>query len=839
MKTFLTFIFLYLSVFIASAQRYSDFPNNPHPGNGDIILFQSGNTNFNTSFSQLQSAIYTNIGTSSNSVVSQFVTGQGQPLTNSILGNAATASAIAGALSNTNLPNPLDLTHGSNLPPAAIASGGASSGQTLSWNGSAWVPSSGAGGVATNVVWPVIGDTHLVGVTNGLTVTMTVPWTPLTNQYWIQSSATTNGDGTMLRPFDGSTQSKFDALMVALYTNGTVIHLGAGEYRTLAKSTSSHVWVIPSNSRLIGAGNEATSIKVVDNPLLDTVILSDAVTNAEICDLKIDCNGANIGSSTPKINGIYLSGAYRSAVRRVHVVHQRGDADQVAESFGILADAGNNGVSVVSDPTARTIIDSCIVSDVISNDSSAIAVGAGCDAINCYVQFPIITNAVTPGFPSPVNGLAGFANAYNVSGNDTRILNCSSYGGMGGVFSDSWALTNIIILGNTFREFHFGVAFDHETAGKPIVGAIIANNTFIPSSYGQSLAGFKACIINTGIADRNFIIAGNRMDYVTGSQYAYAFDFGNTTGITIYGNVINDALLSVGFSSCSGYNVHDNFNLNGQLAVFFDAPNNKSFYQTNYNTFIVVSNVIGGLAGGTNLPLSGLSQSGATAGYVPTWSGSAWVPQSILTNKVDGTNLISGGPVTAGKVPVADGTGKVIWGGVSASQSPLTNNVNGAGFSATNYGTIQATNIDVNGTGSPVVTLGNNEAGYTNGSWFGSGASLTGVIPSTRHVNKISNYQLLSADTGTYFNNFGAGATMTNTLPVSAVGLHYYFVVAVNFNVTVQANNPDVIMIGNGSSSPGGGIYSPWAGDVIHVFCPVTNLWFCDGVGPSDNWNAY
>lgn len=994
------------------------------------MLFQSGNTNFNTTFSQLQTALSTNIGTSSNSINAVYVTHN--PLTNSILGNASTAtiaSNFVGLLSNTNLPNPLDLSHGSNLPPTAITSGGAVSGQTLSWNGLYWVPvtpTAGTNNAATNVVWPVIGDTHLVGVTNGLAVTLTAPWSGTANEYWIGTNAVTGADGTQLRPFDGSTQVKFDALMKAIYTNHTVVHLNAGEYRTQGKQSSTNIWSTPSDSRLLGAGMGITTIKLEDSPVVgNTVIVTPAVTNpspppfvtplvtnVEICDLTIDCNGANLGTTHRSISGIILNGAYRSAIRRVHVIHQIGDAlaPSGGEAFGILTEAGfagGGGGGNDDDPTTRTIVDSCVVSDVISNYNSLICPSSGCDVINSYVYMPIITNGVTPGYP------IGSAVGFNVTGNDSRVLNCSSFGGTAGIYSDSWACTNIVIANNTLRECLFGIQLIHVSAGKPIVGVIIANNTINLSRYGQSVSGFLAGIYCPTLADRNYLITGNRIawDKPTSGQpqYGWAIDIGGVTGATIVNNILDDGNLAA-YMDVSGLNYYGNVNLNGLQPNFFNGAHN--IYQTNVNQFITASNYIGGLAGGTNLPLAGLAQSGALVGYIPAWNGTTWVPVvppsgggsgtgiqtnsgsginntftnvtiwsgqiyggavtsvvssattavtassviagitntwrtdatnaaafysqsatnsaalnamgfallsdatnaankasqnatnttrlnsnglalltdvtneanyatqnstntaklnanglalktdatnaalgsiapyainatnvlvNILTNKLDGTNLISGG-ATAGQVPVADGTGKTAWGGVNASQSPLTNNVNAAGFSGTNYATLQATNFDINGTGEPILSLydagGNLMAGFVSSNWFGNGAGLSNVIQSTFNVTKTANYSVTSADNGTRFNNFGAGAAVTNTLPASSVNLHFYFIVAAANNLTVKASNPDTIWYGGHQSSAGGFINSLTRGDVVHIFCPVTNQWFCDGVSPNPGWSA-
>lgn len=79
----------------------------------------------------------------------------------------------------------------------------------------------------------------------------------------------------------------------------------------------------------------------------------------------------------------------------------------------------------------------------------------------------------------------------------------------------------------------------------------------------------------------------------------------------------------------------------------------------------------------------------------------------------------------------------------------------------------------------------------------------TGI--STR-ASKTSNYPITAADTGTQFDNAGAGGEVDFTLPTASKGLHYGFIVAAAQTLKVIAGTGATIAIGASISASAGNI---------------------------------
>jgi hypothetical protein len=105
-------------------------------------------------------------------------------------------------------------------------------------------------------------------------------------------------------------------------------------------------------------------------------------------------------------------------------------------------------------------------------------------------------------------------------------------------------------------------------------------------------------------------------------------------------------------------------------------------------------------------------------------------------------------------------------------------------------------------------------------------------------TTKTANYTIVALDSGTSFNNIGAGATNRLDLPTAAVGMHFYFYVDVAQNMQIQATGTDTIRYQAVVSAAAGDIHSSTIGSTIHIFCPKLLLWVVDSltgtwVGPT------
>jgi hypothetical protein len=94
-------------------------------------------------------------------------------------------------------------------------------------------------------------------------------------------------------------------------------------------------------------------------------------------------------------------------------------------------------------------------------------------------------------------------------------------------------------------------------------------------------------------------------------------------------------------------------------------------------------------------------------------------------------------------------------------------------------------------------------------------------------ATKTSNYNVLASDSGTVFDNTGAGGSVTFTLPTEANGLYYGFTVVTTEAVVVAA--PAGVQIGFSSenSIAGGNIQSATPFSSVEVYAPkgATTQW--------------
>lgn len=100
-------------------------------------------------------------------------------------------------------------------------------------------------------------------------------------EYWVALRADgERGTGKIDDPFDASSPALFSSVMENFGTR-TTIHLGPGIFQTFGYNFlyASDGWQVKSGQRIIGAGMNATTLKVVGarpSPGLTSAILHDA-----------------------------------------------------------------------------------------------------------------------------------------------------------------------------------------------------------------------------------------------------------------------------------------------------------------------------------------------------------------------------------------------------------------------------------------------------------------------------------------------------------------------------------------------------------------------------------
>src|SRR5690349_22696687 len=74
------------------------------------------------------------------------------------------------------------------------------------------------------------------------------------------------GSGTANDPYDGSTQAKFDAVMILFAAQSKVtVHLGPGTFETNGYADgASGTWQARPGMKVIGSGMEVTTLKLVN-----------------------------------------------------------------------------------------------------------------------------------------------------------------------------------------------------------------------------------------------------------------------------------------------------------------------------------------------------------------------------------------------------------------------------------------------------------------------------------------------------------------------------------------------------------------------------------------------
>jgi hypothetical protein len=105
-----------------------------------------------------------------------------------------------------------------------------------------------------------------------------------------------------------------------------------------------------------------------------------------------------------------------------------------------------------------------------------------------------------------------------------------------------------------------------------------------------------------------------------------------------------------------------------------------------------------------------------------------------------------------------------------------------------------------------------------------------GGSPFVTTRSEVANYNVLSTDSATYFDNGGASGAVVFTLPPVSPGLNFHFTVVTGQSLEVAAPAGVRIALGVNNSAPGGNLSSNLPFSAIFVYAPagVANQWIAE-----------
>jgi hypothetical protein len=92
-------------------------------------------------------------------------------------------------------------------------------------------------------------------------------------------------------------------------------------------------------------------------------------------------------------------------------------------------------------------------------------------------------------------------------------------------------------------------------------------------------------------------------------------------------------------------------------------------------------------------------------------------------------------------------------------------------------------------------------------------------------VSKTANYTIVALDNGTHFDNIGAAANITLTLPTAANGLTFSFAVHAAHSIIVDAAGTDIIALGTLLTSAGGTVTGATPYSYVEIECHAAGVW--------------
>jgi hypothetical protein len=330
------------------------------------------------------------------------------------------------------------------------------------------------------------------------------------------------GSGTQLDPFDGSTMSKFDALMSSIAPN-TGINLGPGTFRTSVTKP----WSIRSGWVIAGAGLYDTTVQLGGNvsgmhygigcltsdPNLatDNVVIRDLTCDGNWAELSVTADTGAGGEKNIKTGATEIYGS-NNLIERLRSINTYGSSANLQEQFAITLSASRNGNGT------GNVIQFCHAELPQGNYGSPFALFG-------WSPYVIVNSKVVSSTAVGVND--GLAHGFTTGGvNLANVENCQ-------------------IDGNTFTDCYGAAYIDTGS----VDGLSVTNNTVVRGWEGVGLASSTLPKQNIQISGNNFSIQ-NRI--IGGGSYGIVAGNGQTANLTINSNTITFDDSGGGFSQFWG-----------------------------------------------------------------------------------------------------------------------------------------------------------------------------------------------------------------------------------------------------------------------------------------------
>jgi hypothetical protein len=447
--------------------------------------------------------------------------------------------------------------------------------------------------------------------------------TAITNEFWICDRTNTLKLGTLENPFDGSDQAKFDAVLSNMPPN-CAIHILAGTYETWGSIN----WKVKPGQKIIGSGIDVTILQFSANtPVAQGgpgVIVNDGwpVENVEVSDLTVDCNYTGQKCSH---HGVIIDGT-QNAVRRVKVKNLGYYPGYNTEAWGIALSNDHLPFS------AGNIIEECEVDPLAGGHNvSAISLDAG---VNTFISGIMRDNRV---FLSPDPN--GAQIAFNCSWTtDCQVEDNYVDGADSGFVTDTGGSTNMLFAHNIFKHVYSGFAF-WAYHRQNLTFAFNKISLCPTNSYMSTAFGFQ-----DGTTHTNITIIGNDVGWDgTPSRTAYFLCITNVSGLTVADNSVDSSLHN--YISASGLNMHNNYDLNGNVLPKLNNPTIGGTQVTSLGMALISSAEISSAL--TNLGLPGNPAAVVTNNETGVRLRGAFAGNGNLSGTFSGTFAGSGSGLTS------------------------------------------------------------------------------------------------------------------------------------------------------------------------------------------------
>lgn len=355
------------------------------------------------------------------------------------------------------------------------------------------------------------------------------------------------GSGTALDPYNAKSQALFDGIMSTKMAANTTIHLGPGLFQTKGNQTGG--WKILSGVRLVGSGQSATTLQLVNHQAsalnvaigMDYTSSADFLDGCEISDLSID---ANLPNGNTAAGGIAVSG--RNIY--IHDVRVKNFGSVGASAIPCVVIAAARAYVSLPQAVSNCVVERCVLDTPSGYNSSTTAVtgillsgemvsGAmyyhtACVVRDCLIDF---ASGGTADFSKNYRGITANGGVGTmVEGNAVRNCYCAYYAS-NSVASPSVATQetkDLILRGNYFYNVLKGIHQEYVNAkwqlGRIIVQKNVIEMAVLPtlSSLGIKLDGHS----NSPNPFLMVIVRANTIRHVDG-----AAGYAGTMGLSLNG----------------------------------------------------------------------------------------------------------------------------------------------------------------------------------------------------------------------------------------------------------------------------------------------------------------